>query len=258
VEELIQVLVTPSAGKRLIAKALLKHSTVQGALKNGTLVIIAGTTNGYVAQEILQECGYKEFSRGRFFRGITLPPNQPTTSEGRLKDETPFLRDVVISKGEWLQGKTIQEVADSLREGDVIIKGANALDLEHKQAAVLIGHSKAGTAAIAIQAVAGRRVKLILAVGLEKRVSGNLTAIAEKLNSPGATGYRLLPLPGQVFTELDAINYLTGATAGPFAAGGVCGAEGSCWLEITGTREQEDAAQRIIASVANEPPFKIE
>ncbi len=257
-KKLRQVLVTPSMGKRLIAKALSKHPTVKNAIENGTLVIVAGTTNGYVAEEILQLCGCQGFSRGHFFRGITLPPTKPTTSEGRLKDETMFSGDVVISRGKWLRGKTIQDLADSLVEGDVIIKGANALDLEHKQAAILIGHPKAGTAAIAIQAVAGRRVKLILAVGLEKRVSGSLTAMAEKLNSPGATGHRLLPLPGQVFTELDAINSLTCATAALFAAGGVCGAEGSCWLEITGTKEQEEAAQKIITSFADEPPFKID
>jgi hypothetical protein len=253
-----QVLLTPAAGKRLIAKALSTHSTVKNTLESGTLAIVAGTTNGYVAQEILQAQGYSEFSRGRFFRGIVLPPNQPVTPEGRLKDESMFPGDVIISKGNWLRGKTLQDVADDLSEGDTIIKGANALDLEHKQAAVLIGHPKAGTAALAIQAVAGRRVKLILAVGLEKRVTGNLITIAEKLNSPDAIGYRLLPLPGQVFTELDAINHLTGATAELIAAGGVCGAEGACWLEITGTKEQEDAAQKIIASIATEPPFKIE
>ncbi len=47
-----QFLITPSAGKRLIAKTLAKHPAIVKALKNGTLVIVAGTTNGYVAEEI--------------------------------------------------------------------------------------------------------------------------------------------------------------------------------------------------------------
>ena len=41
------------------------------------------------------------------------------------------------------------------------------------------------------------------------------------------------------------------------SAGGVCGAEGSCWLAITGTKEQEDAAEKIFASAANEPAFDL-
>jgi predicted homoserine dehydrogenase-like protein len=111
-------------------------------------------------------------------------------------DDLRFPGDVVIAKGEWLNDKTISNVADALKAGDVIVKGANALDLEHKQAAVLIGHPKTGTAAIALQAVARRRTKLILVVGLEKRVSGYLTALSKELNNLGARGYRLLPLPG--------------------------------------------------------------
>ena len=41
------------------------------------------------------------------------------------------------------------------------------------------------------------------------------------------------------------------------AAGGVCGAEGGCWIAVTGEKEQEEFAEQIIASVADEPPFSI-
>jgi hypothetical protein len=253
-----QVLITPAAGKQLIAKALTKHPAIQTALKEGTLVIIAGTTNGYLAKEILQTLGVKEFSTKRFFRGINLPPDQPVTKEGRLSDESQFNGDVIITKGIWQKNKTLAEVAPSLTQGVCIVKGANALDLEHKQAAILIGHPQAGTVGLSIPAVFGRRVKLIIAVGLEKRVVGNLNVLAEKLTSPDAEGYRLLPLPGEVFTELDAIKLLSGASAEMIAAGGVGGAEGACILAISGSKEQEETAQKIIDSVAAEPPFKMD
>ena len=149
------------------------------------------------------------------------------------------------------------DVIEELKEGDVILKGANAVDLNRKQAAILIGHPKAGTIAVALQAVLGRRVKLIIPVGLEKRVSGDLCCLAEKVNQPGANGFRLFPVPGQVFTEIDAVHLLTGATAEMIAGGGVCGAEGSCWLAISGTKEQEDAAEKLLASVVSEPAFSL-
>jgi hypothetical protein len=251
-----QFVITPSASKRLIAKALASHTSVTNALKNGTVVIVAGTTNGYIAEEVLKTLGISEgFSRKRFFRGITLPPSSTVTSEGRLTDETKFPGDVVITNGAWRKGKTIADVIDELKEGDVILKGANAVDLDRKQAAILIGHPKAGTIAVALQAVLGRRVKLIIPVGLEKRVSGDLCCLAEKVNRPGANGFRLFPVPGQVFTEIDAVHLLTGANCEMIAAGGVCGAEGSCWLAISGTAEQEDAAEKLLASVASEPAF---
>jgi hypothetical protein len=146
-------------------------------------------------------------------------------------------------------------VIDNLKEGDVILKGANALDLTRKQAAILIGHPKAGTIGLALPVVLGRRVKLIIPVGLEKRINGDLNSIAEKLNAPGVVGYRLLPVPGEVFTELEALRALTGAEVELIAAGGVCGAEGSCWITVNGSEEQEEFAEQIINSVADEPQF---
>lgn len=50
-----QFTVTPAMGKRLIAKAMVVHPAVSKVLKKGTLVIIAGTTNGYAAEEILSD-----------------------------------------------------------------------------------------------------------------------------------------------------------------------------------------------------------
>ncbi len=253
-----QFVVTPSAGKRLIAKALASNKVVLNALKLGTVVIVAGTTNGYVAEEILKIIRAPDsFSRKSFFRGITLPPSQALTSEGRLSNESKFPGDVIITQNEWQKGKTIFDVVDSLKEGDIIIKGANALDLHRKQAALLIGHPKAGTIGVALQAVAGRRVKLIIAAGLEKRINGDLCCLAEKVNMPGAKGYRLLPIPGQVFTEIEAIKLLTGAAAEAIAAGGVSGAEGSCWLAISGTKAQEDAAEKLLNSIAAEPQYSL-
>jgi hypothetical protein len=250
-----QFIITASAGKRLIGKALAANPAVQDVAKNGSLVIIAGTTNGYIAEEILKTLKINGFSRKNFFRGLTLPPAMRLSPEGRLVDESKFPGDVIIIKGKWQKGKTITEVADSLKEGDVIIKGANALDLENKQAAILIGHPKAGTIGVSLPVVIGRRVKLIVAVGLEKRINGNLHVIAEKINAPGAGGYRLLPIPGQVFTELDAFTQLTGASAELIAAGGTCGAEGAVYIGVYGTKEQEEAAEKIYAEVAAEPAF---
>ena len=251
-----QFIITPQAGKRLIAKTLANHPAIIKALKNGTLVIIAGTTNGYVAEEILKTHKISnDFSRKHFFRGITIPQTKTVTSEGRLSDQSKFPGDIVIIKGVWEKGKTIANVIDDLKEGDVILKGANALDLTRKQAAILIGHPKAGTIGLVLPVVAGCRVKLIIPVGLEKRVNGDLNCLAQKLNAPGLGGYRLLPVPGEVFTELEALIALTGAEVELIAAGGVCGAEGSCWIAVNGSEEQEEFAEHIIASVANEPQF---
>lgn len=251
-----QFVLTPAAGKRLIGKALAKHAAVATAIKKGTVVIVAGTTNGYVAEEILKELGQaKAFQRDRFYRGIILPPTRPTGPTGRSYDESKFPGDVVIIKGVYQRGKTIFDVVDDLLEGDVILKGANTVDLTQRKAAILIGAPKAGTIGAALPAVIGRRVRLILPVGVEKRVLGNLDDLAAQMNAPGVQGPRLLPVPGEIFTEIDAIALLTGAQAKLIAAGGVSGAEGSVWLAVSGKPAQEKAAEVLIKSVANEPAF---
>jgi len=253
-----QFVISPAAGKRLIGKALAAHPATEAALKSGTIAIIAGTTNGYVAEELLTKIDQAEdFSRQRFFRGITLPPWRPTTEAGMLPCQGDFPGDVVITKGAWQKGKTILNVVDNLKEGDVILKGANALNLPQRQAAILIGHPKGGTIGLALQAVVGRRARLILPVGLEKRVSCDLANVALRLNSPGAKGPRLLPVPGEVFTEIDAISLLTGAKAELIAGGGVCGAEGSIWLAVWGREDQVEVAKEILKSVSSEPGFEL-
>jgi hypothetical protein len=67
-------------------------------------------------------------------------------------------------------------------------------------------------------------------VGLEKRISGDLDKIANKVNAPGNKGFRLLPVPGEVMTEIEALKLLTGVKAEMIAAGGISGA-GGCLVE---------------------------
>ncbi len=147
---------------------------------------------------------------------------------------------------------------DDLTEGDVILKGANALDVSRRQAAIYIGDPHGGTIGAALQAVVGRRVQLILPVGLEKRVLSDLNELALKLNVPGSQGPRLLPVPGAVVTEIEAVSMFTGAQAELVAAGGVGGAEGSIWLGVSGQDVELKAAEKLLMSVSLEPQFSLD
>ena len=248
-----QLVVTPAAGKRLVARALAREKRVLSALEQGTLVIVAGSTNGYIAEELL---GLAEpeavFSRRNFVRGLSVPPGSKAAGS---RDDFPG--DVILRKGRWLKGKTIFDVIDELGRDDLILKGANALDPRRKEAGVLIGDPHGGTAACALRAVVGRRVPLVVPVGLEKCVPSDIGEIAADLNAPGASGVRMLPLPGEVFTEIEAVKELSGADARVMAAGGVCGAEGAVWLAVSGSKEEENEAAEAVHSVSKEPPFSL-
>ncbi len=252
-----QFVITPASGKRLIGMAAAALPDVRQALESGTVVVVAGTTNACVAQEILKYTGEDaDFSPDNFFRGITLPASNEAEGSGRLSD-TVFPGDVVIEKGKWNRGKTIFDVVDGLSNEDVIFKGANALDWAKGKAGVLIGHPKGGTILAAMQAVVGRRTKLYVPVGLEKRITGDIDSLAAQLNKPGSSGPRLFPVPGEVITEIEALNLLTGVQATLCAAGGVGGAEGCLWISLTGTEEQENAAAGIVEHVSDEPAFRL-
>lgn len=97
-----QFVITPATGKRLIGKAMAAHPEIGRALYCGTIVIVAGTTNGYVAEEIFSTIGgIGGFTRSRFFRGVTLPPSRPTTDTGQLPDESEFPGEPKISCGHY-------------------------------------------------------------------------------------------------------------------------------------------------------------
>ncbi len=245
-----QFCVTTAMGKRLIGKGMVQQPDIQRVLQGGTLVIIAGTTNGYVAEEILKELGQAQgFSRVGFRRGMVMPP-------GVQAPEHEFPGDVVIRDGIWQRGQTIFDVAEDLKPGDVVLKGGSAFDA-WGQSAVFVANPQGGTVLAAVTAVIGRRVRLIVPIGLEKRVFEDVHVLAKASNAPDAEGPRLCPMPGEVFTELDAIGLLTGAEAWLIGGGGVYGAEGAAWLGIDGDREEVRAATELIQSVADEPPCQV-
>lgn len=245
----IQISLTPAAGKQLIALALAQNEHLLNAVREHTVVIVAGTTNTYIAKAVLEAIGEEGFTGKHFFRGIVS--GQPVPADLPEMDG-----DVVIEKGHWIHGKIIQEVAPTLRAGDIILKGANAVDLQTGEAAVMIGHPEGGTLTSIIAAAIGRRVEVMVPVGVEKRVDGPVSRLCSLCNDPEAGGTRLAMAPGKAYTEIDAIRELTGAQSTLIAAGGICGYEGIAWFQCTGTEEQLEQVKHLWQKVKNTAPYQ--
>lgn len=243
----IETVLTVAQSKRLIAKAVVGHPLVKAALSQGTVGICRGTTCSYVAEEFLG----RPVERFAYTTGLTLPkqPSQPVTPP-----KTP-MHDVVIRRGEiHMDGETVTEAAKNMTSGDVIIKGANALNYAKGVAGCLVGHPAGGTVGGFWGPLYGRKIRLIIPVGLEKEIAGDIIRLSVD-TMDGNSGNSLMPMTGEIVTEIEAIRLLSGAEARQIAAGGIRGAEGAVRLLVSGTETEIARLREVIAAVEGEAPY---
>ena len=237
---------TVSESKRLIAKGIARCPQVVAARKSGIVAVAKGTTNGYIVEELTG----RPIKKSDYCTGVTTP-------KGAKAGTASALPDLVLRDGKPSEGVTAVEAAADMGPGDVFIKGANALNYDLGQAGILIGHPTGGTIGAAIGTVVARRATLLVPVGLEKSVPGDLYETYQRMLQAGANGSGpvLWPVPGTVFTEIEALEALCGVEAQPIGAGGIAGAEGAVWISVWGTKEQVESVEALLETIHGEPPF---
>ncbi len=240
---------TVSEGKRLIAKAVAKLPAVRQALRKGMVIICKGTTNTYIAEEILDApVAHGSYVLGRIY-----------TAKGEKKlPAMSQMDEIILIDGIRQPDMSLEAAVGKLAPGDVVIKGANLLDYKNNLAGVCIGSPTSGTAGMIMPFVIARRAHLIIPIGLEKLTAGNLTDIAAKLNAPTEqlnTVPAMYTITGQIVTEIEAIKQFGDVTVCETACGGIGGQEGGRWFAVEGKREQVQKVLEIIEQVHGEPPF---
>jgi hypothetical protein len=243
-----QAALTVSESKRLIAKAVKEMPIVKHALENGMVIIAKGTTNAYVAEEITG----KAMEKAGYVRGKVLP-----AKGGKKYPDVQSIPDIVLEKGKAVD-LPLAEAVKKLKPGDVVLKGGNALDYKNKLVGVDIAAPDAGTTGTTLPYVVARKAFLVIPIGLEKLVAGDVLDLTLKMREPIESlnsVQSMFLLSGEIVTELEAINILTGAKAFQCSAGGIGGAEGSVWLVFRGTRDQVAKALKLVQSIQGEPPF---
>jgi hypothetical protein len=241
---------TVAESKRLIGKGVARLPIVKKALADGQVIITTGTTNTYVAEEILGE----KIEPGRFVTGRTYPAKNAK----RLNPEGKFIPVIVLRKGKWEKDVTLDAALKALKAGDVVIKGGNMLDYENRLAGVLIGHKTSGTTGKIMPYIVARKAHLVIPIGLEKQCPGDGREIVRMMREPVATEGRMpsmFPVTGTIVTEIEALETLCGVKAFQAAAGGIGGAEGSRWMVFRGRKAQVEEARELIKDIQGEPPF---
>ena len=239
---------TVAESKRLIARGVAASPGVRAALAGGIVAVAKGSTNGYIVEELTGH----SIDKPLYCTGTTRPSKG--RSDVRVAAELP---DLVLRNGERWEGVTATDAVAEMKAGDVFIKGANALNHDLDQAAILVGHPTGGTIGAAIGTVVARRATLLIPVGLEKSVPGDLAEAYRRLTQAAddGSGPTLWPVEGEIFTEIEALDVLCGVDAQPIGSGGILGAEGSVRISVWGEEAQVEAAESLIDATQGEPPF---
>lgn len=247
-----QCILTVAESKRLIAKGVVALPSVQHALKEGMVAVCTGSTNSYIVEELLG----RAIDKTQYLSGRT----QPEGAGRAEKLASRGMPDLVLRHGEQVEGLQATDSVREMKAGDVIIKGANALDYRAGLAGVLIGHPEGGTVGATLGPAYGRKCHYIIPVGLEKQVAVDLSEASDAISSavagsPGAGVPSLWPVRGEIITEIEALEMLADVEVMQIGAGGIDGAEGSVRLLVWGDAEPVSQAEELIRGIQGEPPF---
>ncbi|GAB4307727.1 MAG: hypothetical protein Kow0097_07970 [Candidatus Bipolaricaulota bacterium] len=244
------VVLPPGAARRLIARGVARLPSVQRALGEGLVVVALGTTNAYVAEELLG----KAIDRERFcagYIGETLTWVPPERQANPL----------VLEKGRPVE-RSLDEVVTELKAGDVVIKGANVLD-PAGVCGVFMASPLGGTVGkFAVPALA-RGVEVVIPISAAKSIHGFVADLAQEVGIgrvDDATGFPigLFPLTGTVVTEAEAIALLYGVRAEHLATGGVGPGAGAVTLFLVGDEAPVRRAFGELSALAQtEPPPEV-
>ncbi len=209
------------------------------------VVIAKGSTNRYVAEEILG----RRLGDHPFAWGLVAP------SGIRRREDIP---EIVLVDGKTSR-MAIDEAVASMSSGDIFIKGGNALHYPSRTVGVLSTSPIGGTIGLAYPRIMGSRIRLLIPIGLEKCVPYPIEDCCALLNSPeerDASLATMYPVKGDVFTEIEALEVLAGVRASHVCSGGVAGFEGAVRLAFKTSPEQTDTVMALESSLRDEPSYE--
>ena len=243
------VVLNAAQSRRLVAKGAVSSPIVQNAYQNGMIIIARGITNAYVSEEFFNISIENKTNQTAGFvgEGATNATSTP-----------PPCTWHVIEKGKVLEDADSNVEVARFKKGDVVIKGANAIDhtgLTGTYASSL----KCGTMGASWPLATPRGAHFLIPVSLEKMIPCVMTAAEHSgvWHFAKSTGMpaKIVPLvEAKAVTEIESLALLCGVRAYALGAGGVAGSEGSIHLGIEGDEDKVEAAFKLVKSLSDEPP----
>jgi len=240
-----QVTLTPTESKRLIAKALVRHEKIKEAFKKGIIAIALGSTNAYFVEELLK----RRIDKKRYVAGMT-DDKGTCVVPAKMRMES-----IILENGRIIDEK-IEDAARRMGRDDVFVKGANALDFEGI-AGVMLASESGGTIGHVLGILKARGVNILIPIGLEKLVPGSINEGSKRAgiyHAELSTGIPvgIMPLTGEVITELDAFKLLGGSEAYVLGSGGIGSGEGSVTFLIEGAEQDVKNIFELVKNIKGE------
>ena len=243
------VILNPAQSRRLVAKGVVASPIFQKAYKDGMIIIARGITNAYVCEELfnISIANKANQTAGLVTRGTTNTTKTP-----------PPCNWHVVNKGKVVEGADSNVEIGKFVRGDVVVKGANAIDytgLTGTYASSL----KCGTMGATWPYVTTRGAEFLVPVSLEKMVPCVMTAARHSgvyhFDKSMGLPAKIVPLvEAKAITEIEAIAILFDVKAYQIGAGGVAGSEGSVHLAIEGDEDKVSRAFDLCLSLKDEAP----
>ncbi len=225
----IQITLKPGESKRIIAMGVKELPVIQQALNKGIILITLGTTNAYVLEELTgNQVDHSRYAAGIINGTAAVVPQERRLVAVALKNGKEISSDGIINE---------------MTSSDVVIKGANAID-PAGIAGVMMANPVGGTTGGFIGTVMAKGINVVIPVGLEKSIPYSVLEISKRIGiqrCTRATGLAvgMMPLPGKVITEVEAMTLLGAEDVFPIGSGGVEGGEGSVTLCVEGDKAEE-------------------
>lgn len=237
-----QITLTVEESKYLIAQAVTEHELVKRVLANGTILLKGGSTVSCVS----------EILTGKRLRLCGI-----VTERGTVMDVSPHTSGahVALLKNQELVSldEDFLDHVYALKDSDLIICGANAID-SFGNAALMVGSPGGGETPLALNTWYAEGVPVIIPVGLEKLIPGNIHDIVKntgrrnKLYSFGMS-VGLVPIIGEILTEIEAFEILFRVQAIPIGAGGLGHAQGSITFDVLGSEDILSALKDYVSEL---------
>ncbi len=241
----IQISLNVCEGKYLIAEAVSQLQTIEQVLNHGKLLLKGGTTVSAISSRL--------FSLPMRISGRITPLGCKGAAIQKGVHTLLVDKGRPVNPSEDFSEQALIEIVSELSDQDVVLISPNIFDM-NGHAAMMAGATMGGPPGKFISGITAEGANMILPAGLEKLTPGSVKAAiaASGRKTPHKAlgmGVGLIPLEGQIITEVDAVQSLGNFQVTVIGRGGIFGQEGGTTLAVEGSESEIEWLWQLICKL---------